>query len=108
MFQRVMYTFDFFKTGNLSSKTRGAAAPRTRLTWASFLGSEKTSLKLSRSAKLQRTNSSPISNSRRSKSAIFFAQSKLYYVNSMLPLRVGYKYIERYLPEVEMKTNSPQ
>ena len=39
-------------------KTSGAASPRTPITWASFLGSEEPSLKLLRSAKLQRTNSS--------------------------------------------------
>ena len=53
--------------------------PPTRITWASFLGSEEPSLKLLRLAKLQRTNSSPISN---------------------------YIYLsdERYIPEVKMKT----
>ena len=56
-------------------KTRGAAAPRTRITWASFLGSEEPSLKLLRSAKLQRTNSSPISNCRRSELAIFSSRN---------------------------------
>ena len=56
-------------------KTRGAAAPRTRITWASFLGSEEPSLKLLRSAKLQRTNSSPISYCRRLKSAIFLSRN---------------------------------
>ena len=56
-------------------KTRGAAAPRTRITWASFIGSEEPSLKLSRSSELQRTNSSGISNCRRSKSAIFVSRN---------------------------------
>ena len=41
-------------------KTRGTAAPRTRITWASFLGSEEPSMKLLRSAKLQSTNSEGI------------------------------------------------
>ena len=40
------------KTSNSSSKTRGAAAPRTRITWRSFLGLEEPSLRLLRSAKL--------------------------------------------------------
>ena len=39
-------------------KTRGAAALRTRITWASFLGSKEPSLELLRSAELWRTNSS--------------------------------------------------
>ena len=56
-------------------KTHGAAAPCTRITWASFLGSEKPSLKLLRSAKLQRTNFSPISNCRCLKSAIFLSRN---------------------------------
>ena len=64
---------DHYKTSNSSSKTRGAAAPRTRITWASFLGLEEPSLKLSRSAKLQRMNSSSIFNCRHSKLAIFNA-----------------------------------
>ena len=46
-------------------------------TWASFLGSEEPSLKLLCSAELQRTNSSPISNRRLSKSAIFLSRNKL-------------------------------
>ena len=80
-------------------KTRGAAAPHTRITWASFLGSEEPSLKLLCSAKLHR-----------SKSAIFLSCN----INSLLQLRVGmhiiyiYIYIylldERYIPEVEMKS----
>ena len=57
-------------TSNSSSKTHGAAAPHTQITWASLLGSEEPSLKLLHSGKLQRTNSSPISNCRHSKSAI--------------------------------------
>ena len=101
-------------TSNSSSKTRGAAAPRTRITCAYFLGSEEPSLKLSRLAKLQRTNSSPNSNCRRSKSAIFISRNINSNINSLLRLRVGthiiyiYLYIylsdERYIPEVEMKT----
>ena len=99
-------------TSNSSSKTRGAAAPRTRITCAYFLGSEEPSLKLSRLAKLQRTNSSPNSNCQRSKSAIFIPRNINSNINSLLRLRVGthiiyiYIYIsdERYIPEVEMKT----
>ena len=103
-------------TSNSSSKTRGAAAPRTRITCAYFLGSEEPSLKLLRSAKLQGTNSSPNSNCRRSKSAIFISRNINSNINSLLRLRVGthiiyiYIYIsiyisdERYIPEVEMKT----
>ena len=97
-------------TSNSSSKTRGAAAPRTRITCAYFLGSEEPSLKLSRLAKLQRTNSSPNSNCRRSKSAIFISCNINSNINSLLRLRVGthiiYIYLldERYIPEVEMKT----
>ena len=70
-------------------KTRGAAAPRTRITWASFLGSEEPSLKLLRSAKLQRMNSSPISNCWRSKSAIFLLRNINYNIYSLLRLRIG-------------------
>ena len=98
------------ETSNSSSKTRGAAAPRTRITCTSFLGLEEPSLKLLRSSELQRTNSSPISNCLRSKSAVFISRNINYNINSLLLLRVGiriiYIYIsdERYIPEVEMKT----
>ena len=99
-------------TSNSSLKTRGAAAPHTRITWASSLHSEEPSLKLVHSAELQRTNSSSISNCRRSKSAILFSRNINYNINSLLRLRVGthiiyiYIYIsdERNIPEVEMKT----
>ena len=57
------------ETSNSSSKPRG---PHTRITWASLLGSEEPSLKFLRYAKLHRTNSSPISHCRCSKSAILF------------------------------------
>ena len=69
-----------------------------------------------RSSELQRMNSSPISSCRRSKLAIFISRNINYNINSLLLLRVGiriiyiyiYTYIyisvERYIPEVEMKT----
>ena len=105
------------KTSNSSSKTCGAAAPRTRITCAYFLGSEEPLLKLSRLAKLQRTNSSPNSNCWHSKSAIFVSRNINSNINSLLRLCVGthiiyiYIYIsiyiylsdEHYIPEVEMK-----
>ena len=84
-------------TSNSSSETRGAAAPRTRITWASFLGLEEPSLKLLRSAKLQRTNSSSISNCRRSKSAIFISRNINYNINSLLLLHVGTHIIYIYI-----------
>ena len=84
-------------TSNSSSKSHGAAAPRTRITWASFLYSEKPSLKLLRTAKLQRTNSSPISNCRRSKLAILFSRNINYNINSLLRLRVGTHIIYIYI-----------
>ena len=103
------------KTSNSSLKTRGAAAPRTRITWRLFLGLEEPSLKLLRSSELQRTNSSPISNCRRLKSAIFISCNINSNINSLLLLRVGIRIIsiylsiylsdERYISEVEMKTN---
>ena len=81
---------------------------------ASLLGLEEPSLKLLRSAELQRTNSSPISNFQRLKSAIFISRNINSNINSLLRLCVGthiiYIYIsiylsdERYIPEVEMKT----
>ena len=37
-------------TSNSSSKTHGAADPHTRITWASFLGSEEPSLKFGRAS----------------------------------------------------------
>ena len=80
-------------TSNLSSKTRGAATPRTRITWRSFLGLEEPSLRLLRSAKLQRTNSSPISTCRRTKSAIFISRNINYNINSLLRLRIGTRII---------------
>ena len=55
-------------------------------------------------------NSSPISNCRRSKSAIFISHNINYNINSLLLLRVGIRIIyihlsdEHYIPEVEMKT----
>ena len=58
--QKIPLASHSLKTSNSSLKTHGAAAPRTRITWASFLSSEEPSLKLLRSAKLQRTNFSPI------------------------------------------------
>ena len=70
-------------------KTRGADAPRTRITWASSLGSEKPSLKLLRSARLHCTNSSPISNCRHLKLAIFLSRNINYKINSLLRLPVG-------------------
>ena len=85
------------QTSNSSSKTRGAAAPRTRITWAYLLGSEEPSLKLLRSAKLRRTNSSPISNCRRSKSAIFISRNINYNINSLLLLHVGTHIIYIYI-----------
>ena len=92
---------EILTTSNSSSKTRGAAAPRTRITWASLLGSEEPSLKLLQSGKLQRTNSSPIFNCRRSKSAILFSRNINYNINSLLLLHVGthiiYIYIYRAL-----------
>ena len=63
------------ETSNTSLKTRGAAAPRTRITWESFVSSEEPSLKLLRSAKLQCMNFSPISNCQRSKSAILLSRN---------------------------------
>ena len=113
-------------TSNSSSKTRGTAAPGTRSTWASFVGSEEPSLKILRSVELLRTNSSPISNCWHLKSAIFLSRNINYNTNSLLWLHVGpriiylsiylsiYLYIyiyiyiyisdECYIPEVEMKT----
>ena len=85
------------QTSNSSLKTRGAAAPRTRITWASLLGLEEPSLKLLRSAELQRTNSSPISNCQRSKSAIFISRNINSNINSLLRLRVGTHYIYIYI-----------
>ena len=71
-------------------------------------------MKLLRSAKLQHTNSKPISNCRHSKSAILLSCNINYNINSLMQLRVGmhiiyiYIYIiyisdERYIPKVEMK-----
>ena len=107
-----MFVAGITKTSNSSSKTRGAAVPHTRITWASVLGLEEPSLKLLCSAKLQRTNSSSISNCRRSKSVIFISRNINYNINSLLLLRVEIRIIylsiylsdERYIPEVEMKT----
>ena len=55
--------------------------PRIRITWVSFVGSEESLLELLRLSELQRTNSSPISNCRHSKSVILFSQlNKIYTV----------------------------
>ena len=95
--QRIPLGFHLLKTSNSSLKTRGAAAPRTRITCTSFLGLEEPSLKLLRSSELQRTNSSPISNCRRSKSAIFISRNINYNINSLLRLRVGIRIIYIYI-----------
>ena len=50
-------------TSYLSQKICGVAAPKTRITWVSFLGLDEHSLKILRSSKLLRLNSSPVSNS---------------------------------------------
>ena len=87
-------------------KTHGAAAPHTRITWASFLGSEEPLLKLLRSAKLQHTNLSLISNCRRSKSAIFlssYIELQYKFIVAVTCKNMYYIYIERYILEVEMK-----
>ena len=91
------------ETSNLSKKTHGAAAPRTQITWASFLGSEEPSLKLLRSAKLQRTNFSPNSNCWHSKSAIFLSSNiKLQYkfIVAVMRRNTYYIYIYIYLSSV--------
>ena len=74
-------------------KTRGAAAPRTRITCTSFLSLEEPSLKLLRLSELQCMNSSPISNCWHSKSAIFISHNINYNINSLLLLRVGIRII---------------
>ena len=84
------------RTNNLSLKTRGAAAPHSNYL-ASLLGLEETSLKLLRSAELQRMNSSPISNCKRSKSAIFISCNINSNINSLLWLRVGTHIIYIYI-----------
>ena len=78
---------------------------------AYFLGSEEPSLKLLHSAKLQRTNSSPISNCRHSKSAIFLSRNINYNIKLIVAVtRRNAYYIciylldERYITEVEMET----
>ena len=62
-----------------------------------LLGSEEPSLKLLRSGKLQRTNSSPISNCRRSKSAIIISRNINYNINSLLLLNVETHIINIYI-----------
>ena len=49
------------------------------------------------SAELQLTNSSPISNCRQSKSAIFYSRNINYDINSLLLLRVGIRIIYIYI-----------
>ena len=76
---------------------------------ASLLGLEEPSLKLLRSAELQRTNSTPISNCRHSKWAIFISRNINSNINSLLRLHVGTHIIYIYIyltsvTEVEMKT----
>ena len=92
--QKVIYI-----RSNSSSKTCGAASPSTRITWASSLFSEEPSLKLLRSAELQHTNSSPISNYRCSKLTILFSRYINY--NSLLWLGVRrntlYIYVNIYI-----------
>ena len=64
---------------------------------ASLLGLEEPSLKLLRLAELQHTNSSPISNCQRSKSAIFISRNINSNINSLLRLRVGTHIIYIYI-----------
>ena len=78
-------------------KTREVAAPRFRITWVSFLGLEEPSLKLLRSVKLQRTNSSPISNCWRSKSAVILSRNINYNISSLLRLCIGMHIIYIYI-----------
>ena len=82
-----MYKRDWVQVFESSKRktSNSNSIPRTQITWASFLGSEEPSLKLLCSTKLQRTNSSPISNCQRSKSAIFLSRN----INSLLQLCVG-------------------
>ena len=54
-------------------------------------------VRLSRSAELQRTNSSPISNCRRLKSAILFSRNINSNINSLLRLSVGTHIIYIYI-----------
>ena len=87
------------ETSNSSSKTRGAVAPRTRITCTSFLGLEEPSLKLLRSSELQRTNSSPNSNSLLPNQHVavdeamilFKGRSTLKQYMPMKPTKQGYK-----------------
>ena len=65
-------------------KNSWGCRPRTRITWAYFLGSEEPSLKFLHLSKFKCPNSSPISNSWRLKSATF-----LIYINSLLRLCIG-------------------
>ena len=69
---------------------------RTGITWTSFLGLEEPSLKLLRLAELQRTKPSPISNCRRSKSAIIISRKINHNINSLLLLGVGIRIIYYY------------
>ena len=87
------YYHSHWGTSNSSSKTRGAAAPCTWITWVSFVGSEEPSLKILRLTELLRANSSPISNYQRSKSGIFLLRYINYNINSLLRLRVGTRII---------------
>ena len=70
---------------------------RQQLYSKNFLGSEELSLRLLRLAKLQHTNSSPISNYRRLKSPIFISRNVNYNINSSLRLRVGTHIIYIYI-----------
>ena len=78
-------------------KNSWGCRPHTRITWASFLVSKEPSLKLLRPAKLQRTNSSSISNCQHSKSAILFLHHINYNINLLLRLRVGTRIIYIYI-----------
>ena len=95
-------------------KLVGLPPPALELLGRLFLGSEEPSLRLLRSAKLQRTNSCPITNCRRSKSAIFLSRNINYHINSLLRLYVGmhiiyiyiYIYIRRALHTGSRKENN--
>ena len=79
-----------------SNSSAGGGSPTSFLTRITCLGLEEPSLKLC-SSELQRTNSSPISNCRCSKSAIFISRNINYNINSLLLLLVGIRIIYIYV-----------
>ena len=81
-------TIEFVQRAIQVSKLMELPPPCTQITWVSFLDIEETSLKILHSAKLQHSNSSPISNSRCFETSHLPSHNTNYNMNSLLWLHM--------------------